>query len=95
MASKYAGAPEESSQAIAVSKSPPPAFGSTKIPIPARRENRVIVKAGSTLSTIIVDELGKYNDILLDEVLTLNPDISNPDLIEVGQIITLPQVHIN
>lgn len=57
---------------------------------PTQDENMVIVREGRTLSTILVEKLGRYDAFLLDEVLRLNPDIRNPDDIKVGQIITLP-----
>ncbi len=55
------------------------------------RQNRVaVVKPGDTLSRIILRTYGEYSTALLKNVLTQNPDISEPDQILVGQAIKLP-----
>ena len=43
------------------------------------------VKWGDTLSQIAVD-----NKTSVEEILKINPEISNPDFIRVGQVITIP-----
>ena len=43
------------------------------------------IKAGDTLSKI-----AKRNGISLAQLLKANPQISNPDRIQVGQIVNLP-----
>lgn len=61
---------------------------------PTRRIDRpkraAVVKVGDTLSSIILRTYGEYSKALLKNVLTQNPDISEPDQIFVGQVIKLP-----
>jgi general secretion pathway protein A len=51
---------------------------------------RVIVKKGETLSDIIMERFGMYDDIIEQDILRTNPSIRNPDRIREGQIITFP-----
>jgi len=61
---------------------------------PAKRIDQpkrvAVVKPGDTLSRIIIRTYGEYSTALLKNVLTQNPDISEPDQILVGQVIQLP-----
>jgi general secretion pathway protein A len=50
----------------------------------------VIVKKGETLSDIIIEKFGKYDEMIEQDILRVNPSIKNPDRIREGQIITLP-----
>jgi general secretion pathway protein A len=50
----------------------------------------VIVKKGETLSNIIIEKFGMYDEIIEQDILRANPSIRNPDRIGEGQIITLP-----
>lgn len=56
----------------------------------AKPEALVIVKKGQTLSNIIMEKFGMYDDIIEQDILRANPSVRNPDRIKEGQIITLP-----
>jgi general secretion pathway protein A len=51
----------------------------------------IAVKAGDTLTGIIRQGYGRYDKAILEAILRDNPEIQNPDLIEVGQVIRLPR----
>jgi nucleoid-associated protein YgaU len=53
---------------------------------------RVIVQEGDSLAKIIIAVYGKFNQDLLHAVLQLNPHISDPNLLFVGQTIELPMI---
>ncbi len=51
----------------------------------------ITVKAGDTLMHIIRQVYGRYDETILEAILRNNPEIRNPDLIKVGQVIRLPR----
>jgi general secretion pathway protein A len=53
-------------------------------------ENTISVTPGKTLLGICVDNFGRCNSELLQEIRNLNPRLNNPDHIESGQKIRLP-----
>jgi len=63
--------------------------------VPVREEKKKVqkvkVKKGDFLSSIIMQTYGTYNDVILNEVLKENPEIINPDLIFNGQVIKIPE----
>jgi len=48
------------------------------------------IKSGDSLSRIIIQTYGKFNNVILDEVMKENPEVINPDLIFEGQVIKIP-----
>lgn len=52
--------------------------------------NHIIVKAGDSLSKILIRNYGSYNEKVLTEVLQHNPDVHDPNVLFVGQTIKLP-----
>jgi nucleoid-associated protein YgaU len=50
-----------------------------------------VVKAGDTLTHIIRRIYGRYDEATLKAILRDNPEIQDPDLIQVGQLIRLPR----
>jgi LysM repeat protein len=76
---------------------PEPAETSVPVSIPAAldddepdRPRVVVVKAGDSLSSIITDNYGKFDEDILRALLRSNPEIRRPDVIIVGQVIRLP-----
>ena len=65
---------------------PEPTEPTTPIPCSDGSNTTYTVVAGDTLSTIATDKLG----VTLDALLAANPQITNPDLIEIGDIINVP-----
>jgi general secretion pathway protein A len=53
--------------------------------------NSVAVRKGDTLNKIIIRIYGEKNPKILDAILKINPEIKNPDLIFINQIIKLPE----
>ncbi len=51
----------------------------------------IVVQPDQTLSGISVRQVGSYDPKLAEQIQELNPDIKNPDHIEVGQRIRLPR----
>jgi nucleoid-associated protein YgaU len=51
----------------------------------------IAVKAGNTLTSIIRQVYGRYDEAILGALLRDNPEIQNPDFIKVGQVIRLPR----
>ena len=51
----------------------------------------VTVKKGDTLSRILTEFYGRYNNALLDAVLRENPSLDNFNRIQIGQVIKLPK----
>jgi hypothetical protein len=80
--------PETSSQPKAPSRSA--AAGNAPVKRVDRPKRVAVVKPGDTLYGIILRTYGEYSKSLLKTVLAQNPDISKPDQIFVGQVITLP-----
>ena len=56
-----------------------------------RQQQIVVVKRGDSLSRIIIRTYGSYTRAKLSTVLRENPEIWNPDLILVEQVIKLPE----
>ena len=50
----------------------------------------VRVKPGQTIYQISVDKFGKYDGKVLEQLRGLNPSLSNPDRIRIGQKIRIP-----
>jgi putative secretion ATPase (PEP-CTERM system associated) len=73
-----------------------PAESSVSVSIPAvpddepDRPRVVVVKAGESLSSIVTDNYGKFDEDTLKALLHSNPEIHRPDVIMVGQVIRLP-----
>jgi general secretion pathway protein A len=55
------------------------------------KEQMVVVKTGDSLYRIITSAYGEYDRAKLDILLQQNPEIENPDLIMVGQVIKLAE----
>jgi phage tail protein X len=55
----------------------------------------VTVKKGDTLSRILTQFYGRYDNALLDAVLRENPGLDNFNRIQIGQIIKLPKDLLN
>lgn len=51
----------------------------------------VVVKPGETLYGITFQALGRADDSLIEQILDINPALTNPDHIIIGQKIRLPQ----
>ena len=60
----------------------------------SERQWVVVVKKGDSLSKIITQNYGKYDEELLTTVIRENPEILSPDRILVGQIIKLPELNL-
>ncbi|KAH7399764.1 hypothetical protein BKA64DRAFT_777789 [Cadophora sp. MPI-SDFR-AT-0126] len=68
---------------------PGPTTTEPTTPIPCsgdKQDATYTVVAGDTLSTIATDKLG----VTLEALLAVNPQITNPDLINVGDVINVP-----
>lgn len=80
-------APREQSLRDAVSVAP-------SAPVARRRsqnsEASVVIFSGQTLSGISIDTLGKYDEEVLAKFRALNPWLSNPDHLDVGQELFIP-----
>jgi type II secretory pathway predicted ATPase ExeA len=68
----------------AISSSPEPMDSTHKV------TKTIQVRPDETLSHIIIENLGKYDDTTLAQVRILNPWLQDPDRIEAGQRIRLP-----
>jgi len=55
-----------------------------------KNERYLTVRSGQTLREISVEALGKYNDEALLRLRSLNPWLTNPDHIEIGQKLRIP-----
>jgi nucleoid-associated protein YgaU len=55
------------------------------------KNNSVVVRKGDTLNKIIIRIYGKEELEILDAILRVNPEISNPNIIFENQIIKLPE----
>ena len=49
-----------------------------------------VIQPHDTLRDLCVSSLGRYDKVVLSEVRKLNPDLKNPDRLDVGQEIRLP-----
>jgi len=59
------------------------------------RENSVsffayVVQPKDTLRDLCVSTLGRYDKVVLSQIQKLNPELRNPDHLDVGQKIRLP-----
>ena len=59
---------------------------------PGAGKPTIAVKAGNTLTSIIRQVYGRYDEAVLEAILRDNTEIQNPDLIKVGQVIRLPRL---
>jgi nucleoid-associated protein YgaU len=59
-------------------------------PIETTDSNRVIVKGGESLSNIIIQIFGEYDELIEQDILRANPSIKNPNRLFAGQTIILP-----
>ena len=64
----------------------PIASGPTPVPTVAVTPRLYPIKAGDTLARI-----ARRFDVTVDDILAANPDITNPNHIQVGQLIVIPQ----
>ena len=51
----------------------------------------VVVRPNETLSRISEHYLGRYDERVAEKIQQLNPKLTNPDHVEIGQLILLPQ----
>jgi general secretion pathway protein A len=51
---------------------------------------KYVIQPNDTLHDLCVSMLGRYDSIALSEIRQLNPDLKNPDHVDVGQEIRLP-----
>jgi len=56
-----------------------------------RKKKTVVVRKGDTLYDLIVRVYGKNDPKILDAILKINPEIKDPNLIDVNQVIRLPE----
>ena len=82
--------PETSSQPKAPSRSA--TAGDAPVKSVDRPKRVAVVKPGDTLNRIIVQTYGAYDKATLTKVLRENPNVIDPDLILVGQVIKLPVI---
>jgi type II secretory pathway predicted ATPase ExeA len=54
------------------------------------RSFKYVIQPNDTLHDLCVSMLGRYDSIVLSEIRQLNPDLKNPDHLDVGQEIRLP-----
>jgi len=80
--------PETSSQPKAPLRSA--TAGDAPVKSVDRPKRVAVVKPGDTLHSIIVQTYGAYDKATLTKVLRENPNVIDPDLILVGQVIKLP-----
>ena len=59
---------------------------------PSNVTDTVVVRSGETLAQIALRTFGQYNGDILDQILKLNPAMTNPDHIESDQAIRLPRL---
>jgi general secretion pathway protein A len=77
-------------QAAPVGAGMRPAAAANRAPAMESVTNTVQVTPGKTLLRICVDNFGKCDPAILQEIHRLNPALSNPDHIEAGQSIRIP-----
>jgi nucleoid-associated protein YgaU len=49
-----------------------------------------VVQPKDTLRDLCVSALGRYDEVVLSQIQRLNPELRNPDHLDVGQKIRLP-----
>jgi hypothetical protein len=49
-----------------------------------------VVQPKDTLRNLCVSTLGSYDEVVLSQIQKLNPELRNPDHLDVGQKIRLP-----
>ena len=86
LSSNIAVVPTATSTAIATPTSPTSPPDPTARPTPGASPVLYRIRSGDTLAKI-----ARRNDITVAELLAANPQITNPDHVEVGQIIVIPQ----
>jgi hypothetical protein len=52
----------------------------------------IVVKSGNTLNSLLVENYGWAHSTLLDYIVQLNPEITDPDVIEINERIQLPEI---
>jgi general secretion pathway protein A len=52
----------------------------------------IVVKSGNTLNSLLIENYGWAHNTLLDYIVQLNPEITDPDVIEVNERIQLPEI---
>jgi nucleoid-associated protein YgaU len=60
------------------------------VPRPLPKDGVVVVEAGQTLQQISLLYLGRYSTEIVQQTQSLNPQLLDPNHIEVGQQIRLP-----
>jgi general secretion pathway protein A len=60
--------------------------------IQTKDDASIIVKKGESLSSIIIQRFGKYDEVIEQDLLRANPSIKNPERLSAGQIIILPDL---
>ena len=73
----------------------PPARGSLQSGFTANGPNSVILNAGGNLSQIVLSQQNLLNDISLADLLASNPGITNPNIVQAGQVIYIPKKQSN
>jgi general secretion pathway protein A len=68
---------------------------STPVPAYSTVLGQITVKRSENLSWIIRRVYGGFNSTYLKSFIKVNPDIENPDRVEVGQIISMPAILVN
>jgi general secretion pathway protein A len=54
------------------------------------RSFKYVIQPNDTLRDLCVSTLGRYDGIVLSEIRELNPDLKNPEHLDVGRVIRLP-----
>jgi Tfp pilus assembly protein FimV len=93
-----ASAPQQQTAVAPASASDPaPATAAKPLEAAQRKENEsarnsmtYVVQQSDTLRDLCVSVLGRYDKEVLKEVRRLNPDLKNPNQLEVGQEIQIP-----
>lgn len=71
-------------------KTPPVVVQAAVVPRPLAKDGVVVVEAGQTLRQISLLYLGRYSTEIVQQIQSLNPQLLDPNHIEVGQQIRLP-----
>ena len=82
-------APAVKKQAVPAEKGPGPEVRTASHDLPADLQF-VTVQSGQTLSKIIIAAYGRFDETILAYVINHNPALTNPDRIQAGQVIKLP-----
>ena len=67
---------------------------STPASAPSTILGQITLRRDETLSKIIQRVYGNFNSKYFKSFILANPDIEDPDRVEVGQIISLPAIHV-